>query len=148
MDLEILGNYDRAYHLSSLPAAQLLTPLHSVALATLSRLKQDKKLFLTYYTKAVSMVAFLGSILTVVLMLTAQDLVRRFWTGMDRSGQDIIGIITGDSSNARLWNIPLAPSFACDTEQMVALEYFLIHFYCNCLHYCFAIWRCSYGYCL
>lgn len=72
---ELLGNYDRAYHLSSMPASQLLTPLHSVALATLSRLRYDKERFSVYYTKAVSMVAFLGTIVAVILTLSAQDLI-------------------------------------------------------------------------
>ncbi len=72
---ELLGNYDRAYHLSSMPAGQLLTPLHSVALATLSRLQNDKERFLVYYTKAVSMVAFLGTIAAICLTLSAKDLI-------------------------------------------------------------------------
>jgi PST family polysaccharide transporter len=72
---ELLGNYDRAYHLSSVPAGQLLTPLHSVALATLSRLQNDKERFLVYYTKAASMVAFIGTIAAVCLTLSAKDLI-------------------------------------------------------------------------
>lgn len=72
---ELLGNYDRAYHLSSMPAGQILTPLHSVALSTLSRLQNDKERFLSYYTKAVSMVAFLGTIAAVGLTLSARDLI-------------------------------------------------------------------------
>lgn len=71
----VLGTYDRAYYLSALPANQLLTPLNSVALATLSRLRDDKERFSVYYTKAVSMVSFLGTIASVVLMLSAKDLV-------------------------------------------------------------------------
>lgn len=72
---ELLGNYDRAIHLSSMPANQLLAPLHSVALATLSRLKNDKERFAAYYTKAVSTITFLGTILAVILTLSAQDLI-------------------------------------------------------------------------
>ena len=71
----LLGNYDRAYYLSSLPAGQLLTPLNSVALATLSRLREDRERFSAYYIKAVSMVSFLGTIAAVVLMLSARDLI-------------------------------------------------------------------------
>jgi len=71
----ILGNYDRAYHLSSLPAGQILTPLADVVLATLSRLRNDKNRFIVYYTKAVSLVTFLGIIPAIVLMLTARDLI-------------------------------------------------------------------------
>lgn len=72
---EILGNYDRAYHLSSLPANQLLSPLHGVALATLSRLINDKERFITYYTKAVAMVSFLGTLAALILTLSAEDLI-------------------------------------------------------------------------
>lgn len=72
---ELLGNYDRAYYLSLMPANQLLTPLHSVALATLSRLRNDRERFTAYYTKAVSMIAFLGTIVAVILTFSAQDLI-------------------------------------------------------------------------
>jgi PST family polysaccharide transporter len=70
-----LGNYDRAYHLSSLPANQLLSPLHSVALATLSRLTNDKERFIKYYTKAVAMVTFLGTLAALILTLSAETLI-------------------------------------------------------------------------
>jgi PST family polysaccharide transporter len=72
---ESLGTYDRAHHLSALPAGQLLTPLTSVVLATLSRLQDDKERFTVYYLKTVSMVSFLGTIAAIVLMLSARDLV-------------------------------------------------------------------------
>jgi PST family polysaccharide transporter len=72
---ELLGNYDRGYHLSSLPAGQLVTPLHSVALATLSRLQHDSDRFGRYYINAVSMVAFLGTLAAVCLTLAARDLI-------------------------------------------------------------------------
>ena len=71
----LLGTYDRAYYLSSLPAEQLLSPLASVALSTLSRLRDDKKRFVMYYLKAVGMVSFIGTIASIVLMLSANDLV-------------------------------------------------------------------------
>jgi PST family polysaccharide transporter len=72
---ELLGHYDRAYYLSSMPAVQLLTPIHTVALSTLSRLRHDKKRFCAYYTKAVSMVTFLGTIAATLLTLSAKDLI-------------------------------------------------------------------------
>jgi O-antigen/teichoic acid export membrane protein len=71
----VLGQYDRAYHLSSLPAEQLLAPLHSVALATLSRLKDDRQTFCRYYQKAVATVAVLGVCAAVLLMVSASDLI-------------------------------------------------------------------------
>jgi len=72
---DILGNYDRAYHLSSMPANQLLTPLHGIALSTLTRLRDDENRFSSYFTKAVSTVALLGSISAAILTLTARDLI-------------------------------------------------------------------------
>ena len=72
---EPLGNYDRAYHLFAVPFNQLLFPLNSVALATLSRLKHDKERLSAYYTKAVSIIAFPGTLAALVLTLSAQDLV-------------------------------------------------------------------------
>lgn len=71
----LLGSYDRAYYLTSMPANQLLRPLNSVALATLSRLQNDKKRYVIYYTKAVSMVSFIGTIAAFLLMLSAKDIV-------------------------------------------------------------------------
>jgi PST family polysaccharide transporter len=71
----LLGNYDRAYQLSSLPAGQILIPLRSVALSTLSRLQGDKTRFIQYYLKSTALVTFLGSIASVVLMLSAADLI-------------------------------------------------------------------------
>lgn len=73
---EILGHYDRANYLSSMPASQFLDPLHSVVLATLSRLTNDKKRFTAYFTNAVSMVANVGILASLVLSLTSVDLVR------------------------------------------------------------------------
>jgi O-antigen/teichoic acid export membrane protein len=71
----VLGQYDRAYHLSSIPAGQLLTPLHSVALATLSRLKDDRQTFCRYFRKAVATVAVLGVCAAVLLMISASDVI-------------------------------------------------------------------------
>jgi PST family polysaccharide transporter len=72
---ELLGNYDRSFHLFSMPANQILTPLHNVALATLSRLKHDQEKFTAYYAKAVAVLAFPSALLALVLTLCAQDLV-------------------------------------------------------------------------
>lgn len=71
----LLGNYDRAQQLSALPVGQLLVPLNVVVQATLSRLQDDKERFTVYYTKALAMVSFLGTIAAVVLMLSARDLI-------------------------------------------------------------------------
>jgi len=72
---ELLGNYDRAYYIFSMPATQLLTPLHNVALATLSRLKGDRQRFTEYYARAVSLVTFPGVFTALALTISARDLV-------------------------------------------------------------------------
>ena len=72
---DVLGNYDRAYQLSMIPSNNLLTPLHNVALATLSRLTNDKEKFISYYTKAIGMVAFLGTAAALILTLSAHDII-------------------------------------------------------------------------
>ena len=71
----ILGNYDRAYYLSMMPVGQILTPLNNVALATLSRLTNDKVRFIAYYTKAAGMVSFLGTAVALILTISAQDII-------------------------------------------------------------------------
>jgi PST family polysaccharide transporter len=71
----LVGNYDRAYSIFSMPAAQLLTPLHNVALASLSRLQHDKPKFSAYFAKAVSLVSFPGVLASVLLTILAHDLV-------------------------------------------------------------------------
>jgi len=71
----LVGNYDRAYSIFSMPAAQLLTPLHNVALASLSRLQNDRAKFSAYFAKAISLVSFPGVLASVLLTILAHDLV-------------------------------------------------------------------------
>ena len=70
-----LGNYDRAYQLSMMPLNRLLSPLHSVALATLSKIKNDKNRFISYYTKSVNIIAFVGTGASLILTLSAEDII-------------------------------------------------------------------------
>lgn len=71
----VLGNYDRSYYLSMIPIGQLLTPLHSVAQSTLSRLQDDKERYTNYYIKAVSMISLLGTAAALILTLSAKDII-------------------------------------------------------------------------
>lgn len=73
---QILGDYDRAYHLSSMPINQLLSPLNNIALSTLSRLISDRERFVAYYIKAVAMLAFIGTFAALLLTLTAEYLIQ------------------------------------------------------------------------
>lgn len=72
---ETLGNYDRAYYLSSMPATQLLSPLHGIALATLSRLRHDQGRFSEYYINALESICLFGTLATLTLTLSAQDFI-------------------------------------------------------------------------
>ena len=73
---ELLGNYDRAFYIFLMPAVQLLTPLHNVALSALSRLAHDKEKFSSSFAKAVSLVTFFGTLAALLVTITAHDLVR------------------------------------------------------------------------
>ena len=70
-----LGNYDRAYYLSSMPATQLVTPLHNVALATLSRMRDDAERFIRYYLSAISTIGFLGALAGLILTISGRDII-------------------------------------------------------------------------
>ncbi len=72
---KVLGNYDRAYHLTSTPTGQLVTPLHSVGLATLSRLIDTPDRYIRYYTKALCMLSFVGVWASLVLTLSGKDII-------------------------------------------------------------------------
>jgi O-antigen/teichoic acid export membrane protein len=72
---QALGYYDRAYHLYVLPVNQLSYPLTSVAVATLSRLNDDPERYRGYYLKAISILAFIGMPLSVILTLAGKDII-------------------------------------------------------------------------
>jgi polysaccharide transporter, PST family len=70
-----LGQYDRAYQLSSIFHNQLTVPVASVAVATLSRLRNDPEKCLKYYTKILSIIAFITMPLSAIFTLIGQDLL-------------------------------------------------------------------------
>ncbi|MCD6356668.1 MAG: lipopolysaccharide biosynthesis protein, partial [Anaerolineaceae bacterium] len=72
---QALGHYDRAYQLFVMPVNQLTYPLTSVAVATLSRLCNEPERYRTYYLKAVSMIAFVGMGLSMILTLIGNDFI-------------------------------------------------------------------------
>ncbi len=72
---ETLGYYDRAYHISSLPVVQLIAPLNSVGLATLSRLRDDPPRYARYYERAIATLSLVGVYASVILALLGKDLV-------------------------------------------------------------------------
>jgi O-antigen/teichoic acid export membrane protein len=71
-----LGLYKKAYDLFALSASQLTGPLHSVALAALSRLNQDPVRFKRYLANSLGIVAFLGMAVGADLTLVGKDVVR------------------------------------------------------------------------
>lgn len=74
-DANHLGNYDRAYHLFVLPVNQLSYPFTSVAVATLSRLKNDPILYKQYFIKAFSFLAFFGMYITTLGFIIGDDFI-------------------------------------------------------------------------
>ena len=71
-----LGFYKKAYDLFALSASQLTAPLHSVALAALSRLNQDPARFRRYLANSLGIVAFVGMAVGADLTLVGKDVVR------------------------------------------------------------------------
>ena len=71
-----LGFYKKAFDLFALTASQLTTPLHNVALAALSRLKQDHVRFRRYLANSLGIVAFAGMAMSADLTLVGRPLVR------------------------------------------------------------------------
>lgn len=68
-----LGFYERAYYLFVMPVNQVSYPLTNVAVAALSRLRQDAQAYRDYYLKAISIIAFVGMLLSAVLTLIGKD---------------------------------------------------------------------------
>ncbi len=71
-----LGFYKKAYDLFALSASQLTAPLHSVALAALSRLNHDPVRFRRYLANSLGIIAFVGMAVGADLTLVGKDVVR------------------------------------------------------------------------
>jgi len=70
-----LGLYDRAQQLFVLPFNQLTSPLSSVAVSTLSRLRNERQRYHRYYLEAISLVALVGMMMSAVVTVVGQDAV-------------------------------------------------------------------------
>lgn len=70
-----LGYYEKAYSLFVMPVNQLSYPLTNVAIATLSRLRDDPEKYARYYLKAISMLAFIGMGLSAILTIIGKDFI-------------------------------------------------------------------------
>jgi len=70
-----LGYYDRAYYLFMAPAQNMATPLTHVAVATLSKLREEPEKYRRYYLNAVSTIAFIGFPLSAMLTVMSNDVI-------------------------------------------------------------------------
>lgn len=70
-----LGHYDRASQLSSVLPNQLTNALSSVGIATLSRLANDPEKYRSYFSKALSVLAFVGFPGSVLITLLGKDII-------------------------------------------------------------------------
>jgi len=71
-----LGFYKKAYDLFALSASQLISPLHNVALAALSKLQDDPERFNRYLKNSLGIIAFVGMAVGADLTLVGKELVR------------------------------------------------------------------------
>ncbi|HTT18289.1 MAG TPA: lipopolysaccharide biosynthesis protein [Candidatus Sulfotelmatobacter sp.] len=71
-----LGFYKKAFDLFALSASQLTAPLNNVALAALSRLKEDRVRFRRYLANSLGMIALAGMAMSADLTLVGKDVVR------------------------------------------------------------------------
>jgi O-antigen/teichoic acid export membrane protein len=76
--VQALGHYERAYYLFAMPVNQLTNPLTAVAVAALSRLRDDSEKFRTYYLKGISVLTLIGMPLSAILTLSGKDLLLFF----------------------------------------------------------------------
>jgi O-antigen/teichoic acid export membrane protein len=70
-----LGHYDRAYNLSSVLPNQLTIALTSVGISTLSRLTSDPPKYLSYFSKALSILCLLGFPGSILFTLLGKDII-------------------------------------------------------------------------
>jgi polysaccharide transporter, PST family len=73
---QALGFYKKAYDLFALPAAQLVSPLTSVAVSALSKLKPDSEQYKRYLLNALAVTALVGMGLGATLTLVGADVIR------------------------------------------------------------------------
>lgn len=70
-----LALYAQAYRLLLLPIQQINSPIHSVALPTLSNLQSEPEKYCRYYYKAILLITTLGMPIVALMFATADDLI-------------------------------------------------------------------------
>ncbi|HEX5412880.1 MAG TPA: lipopolysaccharide biosynthesis protein [Terriglobia bacterium] len=83
-----LGFYKKAYDLFALSSNQLVSPLAVVAVAALSRLKDDALQYRKYFLRSLALLAFVGMGVGADLCLVGKDLIRVvLGPGWEEAGQ-------------------------------------------------------------
>jgi O-antigen/teichoic acid export membrane protein len=83
-----LGFYKKAYDLFVLPESQLLAPLSSVVVSTLSRLNGDREQYRRYFLRGISVLALLGMGIGMDFTLVGSDIIRLLLgPGWDEAGK-------------------------------------------------------------
>jgi len=86
-----LGFYKKAYDLFALSSNQLVSPLSVVAVAALSRLKDDALQYRRYFLRSLAILAFVGMGVGADLSLVGKDLIRVvLGPGWDEAGRIFI----------------------------------------------------------
>jgi PST family polysaccharide transporter len=70
-----LGFYNRAYHLSAVPTTQLSNSLFHVAVATLSKLRDEPEKFRHYFLSAISTISFIGFPISAFMVIMSKEIV-------------------------------------------------------------------------
>lgn len=70
-----LGFYHYAFYLFLLPTTQLTTSLRNVAVATLSRLRNDPEKYHYYYLNAIIILSFIGMPVSAFFVIISNDLI-------------------------------------------------------------------------
>ncbi len=91
-----LGYYDRAYRIFVLPVSQLTDPLSSVALSTLSKIREEPLAYRNFYLKAISTVSLVGMYISALLTVSGKEIIN-ILLGQKWSQAGIIFIAFGPS---------------------------------------------------
>ncbi|MFP4013479.1 MAG: lipopolysaccharide biosynthesis protein [Chitinispirillaceae bacterium] len=70
-----LGFYHKAYHLFVLPVNQFSIPLQSVAVTTLTKLRNDPEKYRAYFIRAISLLSFVGMPMSTFLAALGDDII-------------------------------------------------------------------------
>ncbi|MDR2727687.1 MAG: lipopolysaccharide biosynthesis protein [Chitinispirillales bacterium] len=70
-----LGFYHKAYHLFILPVSQFSIPLQSVAVTTLTKLRNEPDRYKEYFIKAIALISFAGMPMSTYLAALGRDII-------------------------------------------------------------------------